>query len=247
MTSGGEAFPTNPATGASTSDAAELTRTHKLEAVGRLTAGVAHEVNTLIQVVSDSLHFVRDDATNPSTPEMVDRALESLDRMATLMRSMAEFAQPDRRDMAPVDLNRAIRGALLAARTDYKYVADVALELGELPRVTCFRGDVSHAILAIVVDIARAIEDVVKGTGIKGVITVRTHQEDDDAIVTITETVVELPARARTPGDRGTALARSIVVDRHAGQMTVETSPDIGTTYVLRLPIDGPAPAERSE
>ena len=82
---------------------------------------------------------------------------------------------------------------------------------------------------------------MVKGTGRRGLITVRTHEEHEQVVVTISETV-DRPGPARTPGDGGATLARAIV-DRHGGQMTVETTPGAGITYVLRLPIDGPGPA----
>ena len=138
----------------------ELAQAQKLESVGRLAAGVAHEINTPVQFVSDSVHFVReamDDLTqivdkyrelrtatqNPTpsgadvaaaakaaeeaeddadldyilenAPVALDRARDGLGRVAAIVRSMKEFAHPDRKEMAQADLNQAIQSTLVIA------------------------------------------------------------------------------------------------------------------------------------
>ena len=215
----------------------------RLECLGRLTAGVTHEVNTNIQVISDSLHFVRETAAGADAPEVIDRALDSLDRIASLVRSLKEFARPDERDKAPADLNHAIRSTLVAARHEYKYVADVTFDLAELPLVTCFRGKVSHAILNVVLEATGAVNDAAGVTGGKGAVTIRTRQEGNEVVITVTEAA---DGRWHTDITAGVAVARAIVVDMHGGDLTFETMPGTGTTCVLRLPIDRAGSAEVS-
>jgi PAS domain-containing protein len=155
----------------------ELRQAQKLESVGRLAAGVAHEINTPVQFVSDSVHFARDSfgdllklvrrngelrAMLPATeaadviaemeqaeqdadleylsenlPRAMDRAVEGLSRVATIVRSMKEFAHPDARGTASADINSAISSTLVIARAEYKDVAEVFTDLGDLPRVNC--------------------------------------------------------------------------------------------------------------
>jgi signal transduction histidine kinase len=269
----------------------DLRQAQKLESVGRLAAGVAHEINTPIQFVSDSLHFVRDAMRDIATvlgryrgwsahadPEGVDRAaiqrleedvdlaysldnvpkalersLEGLDRVATIVRSMKEFAHPDQKDMMTVDLNQAIRSTLVVARTEYKYVADIDVDLGEIPRVTCYGGDVNQAVLNILVNAAHAIEETVQGTDRKGRIGVQTSQDGDWVVIRISDTGGGIPEAVRDRvfdpffttkevgkgTGQGLAIARAVIVDKHKGEITFETEPGVGTTFVLRLPIAG--------
>jgi signal transduction histidine kinase len=272
----------------------ELAQSQKLESVGRLASGVAHEINTPVQFVSDSTHFlksatadllnvvgklqaVRDavvagqpysDALADATlaeedaeleylvtqmPKAVDRCLDGLGRVATIVRSMKEFAHPDSRDMVSVDLNRAVESTLTIARSEYKYVADLETDFGELPPVICHVGDVNQVVLNIVVNAAQAIEDVVKGSGRKGLIKVSTRSDGDAVIVAIRDTGGGIPARV---ADRvfdpffttkevgkgtgqGLSMARRVIVDRHNGDLRFETEPGAGTTFFIRLPVNG--------
>jgi signal transduction histidine kinase len=273
---------------------AELRQAQKLESVGRLAAGVAHEINTPVQFVSDSIHFLKDASAdlfavveklkevqrsvlegNPSreaaeaaaeaeddvdlsylaenVPKGFERALEGLTRVATIVRSMKEFAHPDTKEMSAVDLNRAIESTLTIARNEYKYVAEVETSFAELPHVLCHAGDLNQAILNIVVNAAHAIGDVVGGSEAKGRIGVSTRRDDQDVVISISDTGRGIPSEisdrifdpffTTKPVGKGTgqglAIARSVIVEKHGGQLTFETAPGQGTTFFLRLPIEG--------
>jgi signal transduction histidine kinase len=277
----------------------ELGQAQKLESIGRLAAGVAHEINTPVQFVSDSVHFVRDAMTDltglieryqalhrsvqagqPAAdvaaavaeaeeaadldyllehmPKALTRSLDGLDRVATIVRSMKEFAHPDQKEMTSVDLNQAVQSTLVIARNEYKYVADVEMDLGDLPLVTCHVGDVNQAILNVIVNAAHAIGDVVKGTDSRGRIFVRTFRDGEDAIVSISDTGGGIPEAIRgrlfdpffttkevgRGTGQGLAIARSVIVETHGGALTFETETGRGTTFVLRLPI---SPAKHAE
>src|SRR5205807_2817032 len=94
----------------------------------------------------------------------------------------------DKKDMHTVNLNQAIESTLIIASNEYKYVAELATDLGDIPLVTCYAGDINQVILNIVVNAAHAISDVVKGTDQKGRITVRTRRDGDSVVLTISDT-----------------------------------------------------------
>ena len=279
----------------------ELAQAQKLESVGRLASGVAHEINTPVQFVSDSIHFVRDavgdfvdltakyrvlcaaalegkfvdeairmvqeaedDADLPylieQVPKALARSLEGLDRVATIVRSMKEFAHPDQKDMACTDLNQAIESTLVIACNEYKYVADLTLELGEIPPVRCYAGDLNQVVLNIIVNAAHAIADVVGDSGERGRLGVRTLKEGESVIIEISDTGTGIPEAAREHvfdpffttkevgkgTGQGLAIARAVVCEKHGGELTFETTAGKGTTFRIRLPIAGPAAAKEA-
>jgi signal transduction histidine kinase len=274
----------------------ELRQAQKLESVGRLASGVAHEINTPIQFVSDSLQFLREatadmlgvidklvvvqqsvEAGAPSqaaateaakaaetadlpylierVPEAVDRSLDGLGRVATIVRSMKEFAHPDAQDMTAIDLNRAITSTLVIARNEYKYVADLETGFDDLPLVRCHVGDINQVILNLVVNAAHAIGDVVGQSGDKGRIDVTTRRDGDDVVIEIRDNGGGIPEHVRgrifepfftTKGvgkgtGQGLAISRAVVVDKHRGQLSFATEMGKGTTFTIRIPIQGVA------
>jgi len=205
-----------------------------------------------------------DDADLPylleNLPKALDRALEGLSRVTTIVRSMKEFAHPDQREMTASDLNQAINNTLVIARNEYKYVADVTLELEEIPLVRCHLGEVNQAILNIVVNAAHAIGDVVKDSDQRGRITVRTQREGDAVVLSIADTGGGIPVDIRdrifdpfftTKGvgkgtGQGLAIARSVIREKHGGELGFETELGKGTTFFIRLPIDGKGVADEA-
>ena len=189
-----------------------------------------------------------------NAPVALDRARDGLGRVAAIVRSMKEFAHPDRKAMAQADLNQAIASTLVIASNEYKYVAEVETRFAELPLVNCYGGEINQVVLNLIVNAAHAIGDVVKGTPAKGLITVSTRVLDDSVEIAISDTgrgiPVDVRARIFDPffttkevgkgTGQGLAIAHNVIVDKHAGTLRFETELGRGTTFYIRLPIDGP-------
>ena len=271
----------------------DLRQAQKLEAVGRLAAGVAHEINTPIQFVGDNMQFLHDAFSDLSKvmekyrclrdrvangeagqwlaegaeaemavdinylveeiPKAIGQSLDGVARVATLVRAMKEFAHPDRRERAAADINAALLSTLTVARNELKYVAEVETELGDLPLAVCNIGELNQVFLNLLVNAAHAIGDAVNGTGQKGVIRVRTALEKDAVLISIADTGGGIPEDIRDKifdpffttkeSGRGTgqglAIAHSVVVDKHGGTLTFASEVGKGTTFFIRLPLDG--------
>ena len=279
----------------------QLFQSQKLETVGQLAAGIAHEINTPTQYVGDNTRFVKDSfgaivkvlrshekllaaaKQNAITPELLARneeilaasdleylfvqipaaleeTLEGVERVSKIVRAMKEFSHPGGKNKTPADLNRAIESTVTVARNEWKYVADLKLELDPgLPLVPCFLGEFNQAILNLVVNAAQAIADVVKkNPGTKGLITVRTRRDGDHAEVRVSDTGTGIaeshhrrifePFFTTKDVGKGTGQGLSIVygsmVKRHGGTVTFETEIGQGTTFIIRLPITASHPAE---
>jgi signal transduction histidine kinase len=256
----------------------------RLESIGRLAAGVAHEINTPIQYLNDSVTFIREGvgellayidklhASMPPAqgtpsgddedieylreelPPALSRVSEGLQRIAEIVRSMKDFSHVDQNEMSPVDLNRSIASTLVIARTEYKDVADLETDYGDLPPVTCHGGQVNQVVLNLVVNSAHAIADRMKKTGERGRISVRTRAEGDDVLITIEDTGGGIPeairARIFDPffttkevgrgTGQGLSIVRSVIVKGHSGRLDFETEMGKGTTFYVRLPVKRP-------
>jgi two-component system NtrC family sensor kinase len=272
----------------------ELRLAQKLESVGRLASGIAHEINTPVQFVSDSVEFVRDalgellqlrerqralipaltatpalqaiaaelveadtradlDYLSEEAPKAIERALSGLERVATLVRSMKEFANPESQDKVPADLNAAIASTLAIAPSEYKYVAELETDFGELPQVTCHISEINQVVLGIVINAAHAVADVVEVTKERGRIKVSTRDEGQGVVITISDSGAGVPAAIRDKifdpffttkvvgrgAGQGLAVARSVIVEKHGGSISFETVEGRGTTFFIRLPLEG--------
>jgi signal transduction histidine kinase len=270
----------------------DLRLAQKLEAVGHLAAGIAHEINTPTQFVGDTVRFLGDafndlmdllaayetllgaaergpvpsaliavvraaedradlDYLRARVPGAVERADDGVQRVATIVRAMRDFAHPPAAAKAPVDINAALRSTLVVATNEYKYVADVQTELGELPPVMCDGGDMNQVFLNLVVNAAHAIVDANGGSARRGTIRVRTVAEGDHVRVSVSDTgtgiAPDVADRIYDPffttkdvgrgTGQGLAIARQIVVERHGGSIDFETKAGRGTTFHVRLPV----------
>ncbi len=245
----------------------ELRQAQKLESVGRLAAGIAHEINTPIQYIGDSLAFVREaigdlptadpeerDYLDAQIPIALTRGLDGIARVARIVRSMKVFAHPDQPEMTAVDLNEALASTFDVARNEYKYVADVDLALAsDLPSVCCHAGQINQVFLNLVVNAAHAIGDA-HPAGTRGRIAATTRRDGDSVVIAIADSGAGIPEAIRDhvfepffttkPVGKGTgqglAIAHS-VIDRHRGSLTFESVVGIGTTFFVRLPITAAA------
>jgi len=274
----------------------QLRLAQKLQSVGQLAAGVAHEINTPMQYIGDSIAFLRDavdsllglvdayhasieaagDATGrldtralahadeefdlaflrDHAPGACTRAVDGVARVSKIVAAMKAFSYPDHRDKAPTVLNVALENTLIVAQNEYRHVADIVTELGDIPAVMCDVGELNQVFLNLIVNAAHAIGDVVRDSGGRGTITVRTAREDDDSVmIAIADTGGGIPEAIRDRvfdpffttkevgrgTGQGLALARTAIVDRHGGSISFESRPGVGTTFFVRLPVRGHA------
>ena len=167
---------------------------------------------------------------------------------------MKEFSHPSSKDRAPINLNHAIESTVTVARNEWKYVAEMALELDPtLPPVRCFASEINQVVLNLVVNAAHAIADVVRQKpGAKGLITIRTRRLDDWAEIQVADTGTGIPEAIReriydpfyTTKDvgkgtgQGLTIAHDTVVNRHGGSIHFQTEMGRGTTFFVHLPLN---------
>ena len=280
----------------------QLQLAQKMESIGRLAAGVAHEINTPTQFITDNTHFLADAFARYETviaryralreavtkqgsytsealavtaaeqeaeldylleeiPRCVQQTLDGLKRVTRIVRSLKEFAHPNSPELTPADLNRVIETSIDVSRHEWKYVADVALELeANLPQVPCVVDEFNQVMLNVVINAAHAIGDALKQRGGgRGKITVRTRHEPPWAVLEIEDTGTGIPPEIRdrifepffttkAPGKgtgQGLAIVHTVIVKHHQGTIDVATEPGRGTKFVIKLPLAHP-PEEKT-
>ncbi|TVR81987.1 MAG: PAS domain S-box protein [Rhodospirillales bacterium] len=275
----------------------ELQQTHKMEAIGQLAGGIAHEINTPIQYIGDNLSFIVQSLTDlmavitahqqvadaaeregrfeavvataraaaasadldylaSELPSAARQSLEGVEHVSRIVRAMKEFSYPGTREKVLVDINHTLENTLTVSRNEWKYVAEVERALDPtLPPVPCLPGDLSQVFLNLIVNAAHAIAakngKPAAHDDSKGRITIATRQDGDWVEVRISDTGTGVPeAIQRRIFDpffttkeigkgtgQGLTIARDIVVMKHEGVLTFETTPGHGTTFIVRLPV----------
>jgi len=245
----------------------------RLEEIGRLAAGIAHEIRSPLQYVGDNLTYLTDahaamigalerDHSSAAdgdvafalaeAPSALASAREGLERVSAIIQAMTEFAHPSRAALAETDINRVVTSTLAIARHEYKYVADVTTKLATLPPIPCLPGQLGQALLNLVVNAAHAIAD----TGTRGRITVETRLRAEDVVVSVSDTGMGIPEAVRakvfepfftTKGrGRGTGQGLALVkrvVDAHHGRVTLDSEVGRGTKFELFIPRRAAEPA----
>jgi PAS domain S-box-containing protein len=266
----------------------QLAQAQKMEAIGQLAAGIAHEINTPTQYVGDNTRFfleafqaffdfigdlekagdeigetaraalaaataVHDlDYYRSEIPVALAQTSEGVERIAAIVTAMKEFSHPGTAEKQASDLNQGVRSTVTVARNEWKYVADVELDLDEaLPPVQCFLGEINQVILNMIVNAVHAIEAKVGKGGDRGKITLSTCVEGESAVIRITDTGCGIPEEIRgrifepfftTKGvgkgsGQGLFIAYSTLVDKHGGSIDVRSEVGVGTTFIIRLPL----------
>jgi two-component system, NtrC family, sensor kinase len=148
-------------------------------------------------------------------------------------------------------VNRAVRTTLNMARNEYKTIAELVTDFGDIPAVHCHAGDINQVVLNLVLNAAHAIGDAVEGTGNKGRLTVRTRAIGDYVEISVGDTGEGIPESVRPRifepfvttkevgrgAGQGLALSRGIVVEKLKGSLHFETESGKGTTFFIRLPV----------
>jgi len=219
----------------------------RLAAIGRLAAGVAHEVNNPIGIIASRIELMLLEAQDNGLPPAVVADLEVLHRHATRIAAIAQkllsFARESPREHTRIDLNAIVREALLLFQRDPDHEAvQIHTALAEpLPAVVGDSGALQQVVLNIVQNSRQAI-------GERGEIAVTTLHEAGQVRVVVRDTGPGIAPDVlpkifdpffTTKAD-GTGLGLSItygIVRDHHGTVDVESRPGAGTTFTLSFPV----------
>ncbi|MEI6259111.1 MAG: CHASE domain-containing protein [Deltaproteobacteria bacterium] len=184
------------------------------------------------------------------TPALFMESRRGFDRITRIIQSMLDFSRVDRTgEFTAFNINAGIEDTLVIARNEYKYIADVTTDLGNLQEIRCMPEQLNQVFLNLIINSAQAIEK--QNRPGKGRITIRTWHNETYINCEIADDGPGIPANIQTrifepffttkPPGQGTGLGLSIcydiIVEKHKGTMAVHCPESGGTVFSIRIPI----------
>ncbi|HSE06126.1 MAG TPA: response regulator [Methylomirabilota bacterium] len=231
---------------------AQMHQSERLTALGQMAGGIAHDFNNLLQAI---LGYAQLMARSPGNADVVRRGLDVIEKAANggaeTVRRIQKFARlrPDE-PFVTMDLNQVVRDSLAITRPRWEekkvkggVPLQLELELGPVPVVMGRPAELNEVITNLVLN---AIDAMPKG----GTLRIRTRLGDHrHAVITVADTGMGMSEEVRkkvfdpfftTKGEEGTGLGLSVshsIVERHGGDLKVDSRPGEGTTFTITLPI----------
>ncbi|MDX2152504.1 MAG: ATP-binding protein [Bryobacteraceae bacterium] len=231
-------------------DRAELERrlvqADKLSSIGLLAAGVAHEVNTPLAVISTYAQMLAKQVTNDEQKaRMLDKIAKSTFRASEIVNGLLNFSRTSSTEFEELDLNKVLRETVaLIEHQLQKARVEVRFELEDhLPPIKGNTGKLQQVFLNLVLNARDAMES-------GGLIRIRSRAGDGLAQIEIVDngqgiapehvTRIFDPFFTTKAGKKGTGLGLSVsygIVQEHGGTIEVRSQQGLGTTFQLAFPL----------
>jgi signal transduction histidine kinase len=236
-----------------------LRRSQKLESVGQLAAGIAHEINNPMAFVRTNLAVLREEwhglkkELGADTPELserfgecealIDESLEGIERTIAIARDMREFAHSGGVDRAAVDINQLVESCVRFASPHCKGATRIDERYAPVPPVWGSSGQLRQVFVNLLVNALQAVGQV-------GTVRVETALAGEWAVVRVSDDGAGVlpehldrlfdPFFTTKPAGEGTGLGLYVsheIVQGHGGEIIVESTPGQGATFEVRLPL----------
>jgi len=199
--------------------------------------------------VRDARNSMQIDRILENMSGLFEDSQEGLERASKIVKSLRDFSRvDDLDDIDKYDINGGVRTSLVMACSEIKDVADIEMELSEVPEIVCNAGQINQVLLNLLINAAQAIKSQQRDE--KGSIKIRTYASADDVVCEISDSGPGIsadhlphifdPFFTTKPVGQGTGLGLSIshdiVVAKHKGNLKVESSASEGTKFTIKLP-----------
>jgi len=207
-----------------------------------------HDLAGALEAIRNSKEKMDIDFVLGDFDKVIAESKEGMDRIKKIVQDLKDFSHVDQAELNWADFNKGMESTLNIVWNELKYKAKVTKEYGDIPEVYCYPQQVNQVFMNLLVNAAHAIED-------KGEIKISTaHLDGAEPMVEvrISDTGKGIPPEnlsrifdpffTTKPVGKGTGLGLSMVysiVKKHDGEIKVESEVGKGTTFVIRLPVNG--------
>lgn len=177
--------------------------------------------------------------------------LDGLRRVGDIVKALRLFSRVDQQgEREDYDLNEGVHNTLIVARNEIKYIAKVRENLSVVPLISAVGGQINQVLLNLMLNAAYAIkEKTIDGLG---VIEVATYFDDTSVYCSVSDNGKGIPEHIKKdifnpffttkPVGEGTGLGLSIsydiIVNKHHGEISLDSVEGLGTKFLIRLPIN---------
>jgi PAS domain S-box-containing protein len=229
----------------------QVLHSEKLAALGRLAAGVAHEIGNPLTSISTFSQLLREMTQDEFTQNSLDVINTHIQRITDIVRRMATFARADALNIKEVQLNDVLNSTLDLMRLDKRMKSSIEITVSldpGLPRIMIDEGQMSQVFINIILN---AFDAMPNG----GTLSVATRQGKDDhgheaIVISFADSGIGIPRSeiqkifdpffTTKESGKGTGLGLSLsydIVKRFKGDIHVESEVGKGTTFTILLPI----------
>ncbi len=234
---------------------AQLIHAQKMESIGLLAAGIAHEVGNPLTSISSLVQVIQRTTHDDFTQEKLELIKSQITRISRTIRDLVDFSRRSSYEVQLTDLNKNIREAIEIVRVGKKS-REIAfhVELGEdLPHLPLVPDQVEQVFINILINAVDAIYESLHASdrpaGKKGEITVRSSLADDEVVITISDNGTGIPVDSmpkifepfyttKRVGE-GTGLGLWVsygIIKSFHGNIQVSSVEGEGTTFTIMLP-----------
>ena len=229
----------------------ELHHAQRLESLGQLSAGVAHEINNPLGYVMGNLDYLRDEmqervlAEIPDARAAIEQAYEGAIRVREVVGDLLAFARTGDERLESVELRQVLESTLRLATGQIKGRARLTRQFDSVPRVLAQRARLGQVFLNLIMN---AIQALGSATPEHNQLHLQTSVSDDRVVVEVRDNGSGIPPDVRAhifepffttkPTGVGTGLGLSIchgIIKRFGGDITVDSEVGRGTSFFVYL------------
>jgi two-component system, NtrC family, sensor kinase len=227
-----------------------LVESHKLRAVGTLTAGVAHELNNPINNITLTSHLMLEDYASLSDAErqdMINDIIHEAERTKRIVGSLLDFTRQSESKVEPLDLADVVQKTLALSQNQLN-LKGVRATLELAPYLPSVHGDAQQLSQVVLNLVLNAVDASPKGGRIE--LSVVRGRDENFVEIRVKDHGSGIPGHilplifdpffTTKPKGKGVGLGLSIckgILSRHGGELTVETEVGQGTTFTVHLPV----------
>jgi len=212
----------------------------------------SEEFTELLTEIAEQEDKTDIDYFGDEVPKALSQTSDGVERVSQLVGGLKGFAHStDSTEKASVNINEIINNTLIVCKNAYKYVAEIDLDLGDVPAVPLHHGDMRQVILDLIVNAAQAVEDAKGSNDSLGKISISTRFKDNELVITVSDSGGGIPedvaSRIFDPffttkevgrgSGQGLAITRNIIHDKHGGRLSFQTEVGVGTSFSITIPL----------